>query len=179
MRIDQVSKSIYKPLKYLANKGEFDFSQLDEKEIFDAIKDAFSFDAKMIKRDIFIEVQPQLKEIVGRMERLEDGMDYPVLRLTVDLVGEHFVEENVVLKLNPFLCEEIYNALFCGKETKKQVSKAFAKFLAGKFSTDYVAKRSAYLRFVKDLRIKKAQENADIEKEMAEKEYKENLFDIL
>jgi len=179
MKMDQVSKIVYKPLKDLANKGEFDFSQLDEKEIFDAIKDAFSFDAKMIKRDIFIEVQPQLKEIVGRMEVLEDEKEYPVLRLTVDLVGEHFVEENVVLKLNPFLCEGIYNALFCGKETKKQVSKAFAKFLAGKFDTDYVAKRCVYLRFVKDLRIKKAQENADFEKEMAEKEYRENLFDIL
>ena len=72
-----------------------------------------------------------------------------------------------------------WNIILFEEEIRKQVSKAFVKFMAEKFGPDYVAKRSEYLRIIKDLKVKKAKEDADFIIEQAEKEYKENLFDVL
>ncbi|MBE7707066.1 MAG: hypothetical protein E7Z91_07505 [Cyanobacteria bacterium SIG30] len=158
----------------LENVKDFDYTQLDEIEIFNALKDAFHI---MNGKDVVVHITPELNYTNVQTEYLKDGKDYPVVLLYVTLMGSNIVDKCKV-KLNPFGCADVYDGFLFEEEIRKQVSKAFVKFMAGKFGPDYVAKRSEYLIIIKDLKVKKAKEDADFIIEQAEKEYKENLFEI-
>lgn len=156
----------------LKNVIGFDFTGLDEVEIFEGIK------KDLEGKDLWLSYGPvslQPIKTVADYKLLNDGKIYPSVWL-VALANFDGTCSKVSVYLNPFGCSQIIGESIYEEKARKRISKSFSKFMAEKFGVSYVRNRSGYFEKVKDLKIKAAQIEADMKVEEAEAEFKENIF---
>ena len=178
MKIYQIKKILGYKLNELPENKEFDFRKITEKQIIDAIADSFSVNVQVLKNEVFVRTKPVLERIKADIEKLEDGKEYPVIFLFLELISDRYKTEKVQLKLNPFICSKIYGEVLCEKERRKQISKSWAKFMHKKFGDEYIEKRNKYLDIIKKEKVKEIKQEASKKIKSAEKEMNEYMLDI-
>ena len=157
------------------NINGFDFTELEEIDIFEGIKN----DLK--SKDLWLSFGPvnvKLSSTITNVILHQDGKVYPEVWFIVfvDFDGR---KERASIHLNPFGCSKIIGCAIFEETARKRISKAFAKFMASKFGVEYVSKRSEYFTTIKNLKLAEIKRDADIKIKMAKEEYKENVFEIL
>ena len=161
--------------KCFKNVEGFDFTELEDSEIFEAIKKEFE------SKDLWLSYGPVSLEMYNVRcsdMLLPNGKIYPTVEFFANASFDG-MRERVSITFSPFSVVNISSDSVYAEKAKKRVSNAFAKFLAGKFVVTYVQARSTYFGEIKNLKIKAAQMEKERKVKEAEEEYKENLFGIL
>jgi len=159
----------------LKNVIGFDFTELEETEIYEGIK------KDLESKDLWLSYGPvhlQHVKTVVDYSLLKDGKIYPCVWL-VALADFDGTCSKVSLYLNPFGCSQIIGDAVYEEKAKKRMSISFSKFMAEKFSESYVQSKIGYFTKVKNLKIKAAQMEADMKVKEAEEEFKESVLDVL
>ena len=152
----------------------FDFMDLEEAEVFEAIK------KDLESKDLWLSYGPvklELAATVVDISLLPNGKLYPIIWF-VSFANYDGMSSKVSVCLTPFDCSKIVGDATYDEKAQKRVSKAISKFMSEKFGVAYVQSRKGYFEKVKDLKIKAAQMEADMKVKEAEKEFEENVFDI-
>jgi len=152
----------------------FDFTELEEIEIFERIK------KDLESKDLWLSYGPVKLELYKTKcsdRLLKNGKIYPIIRFIAKVEFDG-VCEKADITLNPFGCTRIFADSVYEEKAIKRISKSLSKFMAEKFDTPYVQSRKGYFEKIKNNKIKAAQMEADIKVKEAEEEYRENMFEI-
>ena len=158
----------------LKNIQGFDFTELEETEIFEAVR------KELESKDLWLSYGPVKLELVATVadvSLLPNGKLYPIIWF-VSFADYDGVSSKVSVCLTPFDCSKMVGDATYEEKAQKRVSKAVAKFMTEKYGATYVQSRKGYFEKVKDLKIKAAKMEADIKVKEAEEEYKENVLDL-
>lgn len=161
--------------KCFKNVEGFDFTELEDIEVFEAVKKEFE------SKDLWLSYGPVSLEMYNvrcRDMLMQNGKIYPIVEFFANASFDG-IQKRVSITFSPFGCVDIDSDLVYAEKAKKRVSKAFAVFMAGKFGITYVQTRSSYFGEIKNLKIKAAQMEKERKVKEAEEEYRENLFDVL
>lgn len=178
MKISQAKKMLGYKLNELPENKEFDFRKITEKQIINAIEDSFSVNVPVLTNEVFVRTKPVLERIKADIKKLEDGKEYPVIYLFLELISDRYKTQNVELELNPFICSKIYGEVLCEKERRKQISKSWAKFMHKIFGDGYIEKRNKYLDIIKKEKVKEIKQEANKKIKSAEEEMEEYKLEI-
>ena len=147
-----------KIIEYIKNKileheleyiKDFDFTQLEDAEIFNAIKPELELKSNW---DSFGPVHTELLSTSVSMDVLEDGKVYPAIRFFVS-VSHDGVKGGGMVYIDPFRCYRIDDHYAYERTAKKNVSKALRNFYMDKFGEIYKEKCNEYFETVKKLKI--------------------------
>lgn len=153
---------------------DFDFTQLEDTEIFNAIKSSLELG---VNWDSFGPVSTRLLSTTVHMDMLEDGKVYPAIRFFVS-VNHDGITGGGMVYVDPFRCFRVDDHCAYERIAKKNVSKALRDFYIEKFGEIYKEKCNEYFETVKQLKIKRAQAEAGEKIKQAEEEFEENIFDF-
>jgi len=158
----------------LNNIKDFDFTQFEDFEIFDAIKGELKECELYISGPIYLE----LTNTYVHTEVLFDGKKYPCIWMNI-LANHCGYEEEVTVRLDPFTCICVDSDIFLNERATKKIARVFAEFMINRFGKNYEQIRKEHFRKIKNVKIDAAQREAQTKINEAEEEYKENLIDIL
>jgi len=171
-----ISKSISKRDidETLNNIKDFDFTELDDTEIFDAIK------GELKECELYISgpINLELANTYVHTEVLFDEKKYPCIWMNI-LANHCGYEEEVTVRLDPFTCICVDSDIFLNERATKKIARVFAEFMINRFGKNYEQIRKEHFSKIKNIKIDAAQREARTKINEAEEEYKENTFDIL
>ena len=156
---------------------DFDYTQLEDYEMFEMIKQTLIQNECLCGKYRDIEVNYDW----AREDVLEDGKTYPEIYYDIRafLENENRLPDTARIVINPFVCTTVVGNCLWEEKAKKHISKALRDFMVEKFGAVYAEKRDEYLLTVKSQKILKAKNKYEESIKEAEEEYKENTFDIL
>lgn len=170
-----ISKSIPKVEmdEALNNIKDFDFTELDDTEIFDAIK------GELKECELYISgpINLELANTTVHTEVLFGGKKYPCIWMNI-LANYCDNEEEVTVRLDPFTCICVDSDIFLNERAGKKIARVFAEFMINRFGKNYEQIRKAHFRKIKNIKIDAAQLEAQTKIDDAEEEYRENVFGI-
>lgn len=160
----------------LRNIKDFDYTQLEDSEIFEVIKQSLIQNECLCGKYRDIDVN----YIGARMDVFEDGKTYPEIYYDIDafLENKNRLPDTARIVINPFVCTVVVGNCLWEEKAKKHISKALRDFMVEKFGAVYTDKRDEYLLTVKSQKILKAKNKYDKSVKEAEEEFKENMFEI-
>ena len=159
----------------LENVKGFDFTEYEVEEIFEILKPTFLKSENWESYGPVSACDGVFRSTVV-VKKLDNGKKYPVLYIDI-LTSSCGTKNSVILEINPFGCDEARGG--CSRcVLKKNISKAFRKFMLENFGKIYVSKNNEFFSTIKENDVEQALLDAKERIKMANKECRENLIDL-
>ena len=158
----------------LKNVEDFDYTKVDENEIFNFINKYLN--KTMADPEMFDKIAVKLTMVNMQDMCLKDGKIYPVMQVEFEacLYGSL---QKANIYIGPFGCFK-FDDEFWGNVFKKNITKAVVSYMTDKFGSKYTEKREEFIAAVKNAKLKQAKIDFKKQTKEAEDEYMENIHNM-